>query len=325
MRWHSSSRFWRTKQGPHSSKGACRRRRTLTSQAIAEADPRENEQAPVETLTHLPELVIVPPTERAGVDLRELWRYRELLYFLTWRDVKVRYKQTALGAAWAILQPTLTMLVFTLFFGRLGGMENRTGEVPYPVFALAGLVPWTFFSNAVSGAGNSIVGSTHLITKVYFPRLIVPLAAITAGLVDFAISMLVLLAATVFFGGEPTWTLVLVPLFIMGITLAATGAGTLIAALTVHFRDFRHALPFLIQLWMFVTPVIYPSSIVPQEWRWVLALNPVAGLIEGFRNCIVGSHLDWNLVGISLGMALCIFAIGVLSFERMEHRFADAI
>lgn len=273
----------------------------------------------------LPELVIGPPGRWNGIDFRELWRYRELLYFLTWRDVKVRYKQTVLGAAWAILQPTLTMLVFTLFFGRLAGMEKQTGGIPYPVFALAGLLPWTFFANAISASGNSLVGSTNLITKVYFPRLVIPLAAVGAGVVDLAISLVVLLLMMAGYRVGVTWQVLLFPLFLAGTILAATGVGTLLSALTVAYRDFRYVVPFMVQIWMFVTPVIYPSSIVPEKWRWLFALNPMAGLIDGFRGAFLGHPLAWGPITISLVTSAVLFLVGAAYFQRVEESFADVI
>lgn len=260
-----------------------------------------------------------------NLPLRELWRYRELLYFLTWRDVKIRYKQTALGAAWAILQPVMTMIVFSLLFGRLAGMESRTGGVPYPIYVFAGLLPWTFFAATLANSGNSVVGSANLITKVYFPRLIIPLASAGAGLVDLAISFSVLLGMMVYYHIGLTTQLFLVPLFLFGTILAATGVGTLLSALTVAYRDFRYVVPFLVQIWMFITPVIYPSSIIPQEWRWLQSLNPMAGLIDGFRASFLGRPLDWPNILISMGVSIVLFFIGVIYFRSVERRFADII
>ncbi|MBB6049273.1 ABC transporter permease [Armatimonas rosea] len=264
---------------------------------------------------------------KSGLNLpfRELWRYRELLYFLTWRDVKIRYKQTALGAAWAILQPVMTMIVFSLLFGRLAGMDTRTGGVPYPIYVFAGLLPWTFFSTALANSGNSVVGSANLITKVYFPRLIIPLASAGAGLVDLAISFSVLLVMMVWYKIALTAQLFLVPLFLFGTVLAATGVGTLLSALTVAYRDFRYVVPFLVQIWMFITPVIYPSSIIPKEWRWVQALNPMAGLIDGFRASFLGRPLEWGNILISLAVSIALFFMGVFYFRSVERRFADII
>jgi lipopolysaccharide transport system permease protein len=270
-------------------------------------------------------LVIEPPRGPGGIDWREIWRYRELLGFLTWRDIKIRYKQTALGAAWAILQPFLTMVVFSIFFGRLAGLGAKTGGVPYPIYVYAGLLPWTFFANAIGTCGNSLVGSSNLITKVYFPRLIIPLGAVGAGLVDLGVSFGILFAMMIYYGTALTWQVLLLPLFLAGTILAATGTGALLAALTVAYRDFRYVVPFLTQLWMFVTPVIYPASIVPERWRWLFALNPMAGLIDGFRAALLGRRLDWPHVGISIGAACLLFVVGALYFQRVERRFADII
>jgi lipopolysaccharide transport system permease protein len=269
--------------------------------------------------------VIRPRTGWAGVDWRELWRYRELLYFLTWRDVKIRYKQTVLGAAWAILQPFMTMVVFSLFFGRLAGLDHRTGGVPYPIYVYAGLLPWTFFANSISNSGNSLISSSNLITKVYFPRLVVPLAAVGAGLVDLAISFAVLLGMMIHYGTPLSGQLLLVPLFLVGTLMVATGVGTLLSALTVAYRDFRYVVPFMVQLWMFVTPVIYPSSIIPAKWRWLLCMNPMAGLIDGFRSAFLVRPMDWPHIGISFAISLFLFLAGTSYFRRTECRIADII
>ena len=258
-----------------------------------------------------------------GLDLRSAWAYRELLYFLTWRDLKVRYKQTALGAAWAVLQPTLMMLVFTLFFGRLAGMPSD--GVPYPLFAYAGLLPWTFFSNAVSGSGNSLVGSSHLITKVYFPRMIIPAAAVGAGLADLLLGFLVLVPLMLYYGVVPGAHLfMLVPLVLLA-ALLALGVGMWMSALNVKYRDVRFALPFLIQLWMFASPVIYPLSQVPQGWRWVMALNPMTGVIQGFRSALLGQPFDWGSLAASAAVTLAALVYAAYSFRRMEKSFADIV
>jgi lipopolysaccharide transport system permease protein len=269
--------------------------------------------------------VIRPPTGWVGIDWHELWRFRELLYFLTWRDVKIRYKQTALGAAWAVLQPFLTMVVFALFFGRLAGLEHKTGGVPYPIYVYAGLLPWTFFASALAASGNSLVGSSNLITKVYFPRLSIPLAAVGAGLVDLAVSFTVLFGLMLFYRTPVSWQLLWVPLFLAGTVMVATGVGALLAALTVAYRDFQYVVPFMIQLWLFVTPVIYPPSIVPERWRWVLFLNPMAGLIEGFRAAFLARPLDWLSIGLSMLISLGLFLAGTTYFQQVEDRFADII
>jgi lipopolysaccharide transport system permease protein len=271
------------------------------------------------------ELVIEAPQGRVGIDWRELWRYRELLYFLTWRDVKIRYKQTALGAAWAILQPLMAMVIFSIFFGRLAGLGEKTGGVPYPIYVFAGLLPWTFFANAIGSSGKSVVGSANLITTVYFPRLVTPFAAVGAGLVDLGVSLTVLLGLMAWYGVPLSWQLLLAPLFLLGTVLAATGVGALLSALTVAYRDFQYVVPVMVQLWMFVTPVIYPPSIVPEQWRWLLALNPMTGLIDGFRAAFLARPLDWPNIAISLGVSAAAFLAGAAYFRTVERRFADII
>lgn len=282
-----------------------------------------DEPAPPEAVG---ELQIIEPTRGwPRLDARELWRYRELLYFLVWRDIKIRYKQTALGAAWAVLQPLTTMVVFSLFFGRLAGLENRTGGVPYPIFVYAGLLPWTFVANTVGACGNSILNEIHLITKVYFPRLVIPLSTAGAGLVDFGVAFVVLLGMIAWYGVGASVQLVALPLLLAGLVLAATGVGLFFAALTVAYRDFRYVVPFTVQLWMFVTPVIYPPAIVPRELRWLLLANPVAGTIEGFRAAILGTPMPWLAMAVSLAISTGLFAGGVIYFRSVERRFADII
>jgi lipopolysaccharide transport system permease protein len=276
-------------------------------------------------MSALPDYQVIEARGNLGINWREVWQYRELLYFLTWRDIKIRYKQTALGAAWAILQPFLTMLVFSLLFGRLAGMENKTGGIPYPIYVFAGLLPWTFFSTAIANCGSSVVGSTNLITKVYFPRLIIPLASGGAALVDFLIAAILLLAMMVYYHLGVTVQILAAPLFLLGTTLAATGVGTLLSALTVAYRDFRYVIPFLVQIWMFVTPVIYPSTLIPEQWRWLQFLNPMAGLIDGFRGAFLGSPLRWSQIGLSLVMSCVFFVLGASYFRKVERRFADII
>lgn len=255
--------------------------------------------------------------------LAELWRYRELLYFLTLRDVKLRYKQTLLGAAWAILQPLCAMLLFTLVFSRLARLPSD--NIPYPLFAYAGLVPWTFFSNAITNAANSLVGSTSLVTKVYFPRLIIPAAPVLAGLVDLGIALLLLVPLLIYYRITLTWQLLFLPLFICLATLLAFGVGMLLAALNVKYRDIRYALPFLVQLWLFASPVIYPLSITPPKWKWVFTLNPMTGIIEGTRSSLFGLPFDWTAIGVSLVVALFVIALAAYFFRRVEDGFADVI
>src|SRR4030095_14782473 len=250
-------------------------------------------------------------SEESGVqlDLGELWSYRELLYFLTLRDIKVRYKQTLMGVAWVIIQPLTTALIFTLVFGRFVRLD--TGALPYPLFALSGLLLWLFFANAVTNSTNSLVSNANLITKVYFPRMSIPAASVGAGLVDLAVAFLLLIVLCVYYRAPLTLNLLLLPLFVLLMALLALGVGLLSAAVTVKYRDLRHALPFIIQLWMFASPVIYPSSVVPVQWTWLLLINPVAGIIEGFRASLTGHSFDWLPVSISAAItfALLVFSV----------------
>ena len=255
--------------------------------------------------------------------LAELWRYRELLYFLTWRDVKLRYKQTLLGAAWAIIQPLFAMLLFTLIFARLARMPSD--NIPYPVFAYAGLLPWTFFANAITSSANSLVGNAGLVTKVYFPRLIIPAAPVLAGLVDLAIAFALLIPLLIYYRITISWQLLLLPAFIAWATLLAFGVGVILATLNVRYRDIRYALPFMVQLWLFASPVIYPLSIVPARWKWLVMLNPMTGIIEGVRSSLFGHALDWTAIVISIAVTLCITGLSIYYFRRVEDNFADII
>ncbi len=274
--------------------------------------------------SHDPPLVTIEANRSwVALDLRGLWTYRELLYFLTLRDVKVRYKQTAMGAAWAILQPLFAMLIFTLFFGKLARIPSD--GVPYAIFAYAGLLPWTFFSNAINNSGNSLITNTNLITKVYFPRMIIPAAAVGAGLVDMAIAFLVLIGLMVYYGIGVSPRLVAIPFLVLLTATLALGVGMWLSALNVKYRDIRHALPFLIQLWMFVSPVIFPSSMVPQKWRWMFSLNPLTGIIDGFRAALFGWPFPWSGLATSLVITLIILIYSAYSFRRMERMFADLI
>ena len=259
------------------------------------------------------------------VDFRELWQYRELLYFLTWRDVKVRYKQTVLGAAWAVLQPFATMVVFSLFLGRLAGMSS--GRIEYPLFVFAGLLPWTFFATAVAQAGSSVVGNQNLVTKVYFPRLFIPAGAVAAALVDLAVAFGMLLAMMFYYGIMPGWSMLLVPLLVAGLTVAALGVGVLLSALTVAYPDFRYVVPFMVQLWMFATPTIYmqADAVISPKWHSLLPFNPAFGLILNFRQACLGGPLDWHALGISSAVAVALLVGGCLYFRRVERSFADII
>ena len=272
-----------------------------------------------------PTLVIGASSAWQFVDLGELWRYRELLLFLVWRDVKIRYKQTVLGALWAILQPLATMIVFSLFFSRVA--QPAADGPPYPLFVLAGLLPWFFFSNSVSSASQSIVSNQSLVTKIYFPRLMIPMGAVAAGLVDFGISLGLLLVMMAVYGVAPTWGLALAPVLIALLVLASLGVGTLLSALTVAYRDVRHVVPFLVQLWMFATPAIYLSSgeAIAGRWNWLLPLNPAHGLILNFRAAVLGGPFDWYALGVSAAVAFAFVLAGCLYFRRVERSFADII
>lgn len=273
-------------------------------------------------------LIITPPSGWRAVDWRELWRYRELLWFLAARDVKVRYKQTVLGAAWAVIQPLFTMIVFSIFFGKLAGMPSD--GLPYPLFSLAALLPWQLFSYALTQASNSVVAEQRLITKVYFPRLIIPLASVLSGLVDFAIAFVLLLAMI---GGYAwlghdvalTWAVLTTPLWVLFAVAAALAVGLWLAALNVEYRDFRYTLPFLTQFWLFVTPVAYPSSLVPEVWRPLYGLNPMAGVVEGFRWALLGGPWPGPLLGVSAAAVVLLLVGGVYYFRRLERSFADVV
>ena len=271
-----------------------------------------------------PHVVIQASKAWRPIDFNELWSFRELLYFLTWRDVKVRYKQTILGATWAILQPLLTMVIFTLLFGRLAGIDSE--GVPYPLFAYAGLLIWVFFSNSVSNSGNSLVGSANLITKIYFPRLLIPAGAVAAGLVDLALAFVVQVALMIYYGIRPTWAILMVFPLVLVTTMLALGIGMWLSAFNVKYRDVRYAIPFLMQLWMFASPIIYPVSFLPDKWRWILTLNPLTGLIENFRIAIFGNgSFNWKSLGVSTLITAVVLVYASFSFRRMERQFADIV
>ena len=274
--------------------------------------------------TAIPIEVIEPKKGWVPLDLREIWTYRELLYFLTKRDIKVRYKQTVLGGLWAIIQPFFMMVVFTLFFGRLAKVPYD--GIPYPIFVYAGLLPWTYFANALSASGNSLVGSANLITKVYFPRLIIPASASLAGLLDFFVAMIVLGAMMIYYQFAPNISILLLPCLVSLTFLCAVGVGLWLSALNVEYRDIRYVIPFLIQLWMFVSPVIYPVSMLKEEYRWLLALNPMGGVIEAYRSSLLGHMpVNWFLLSLSTIIILILFISGLYYFRRMERSFADVV
>jgi lipopolysaccharide transport system permease protein len=279
--------------------------------------------ATAESRPRVPVLVIRGGRKWLGFGLRDLWTHRDLFYFLAWRDVKVRYKQTVLGIAWAVLQPFLTMVVFTALFGRLAHVPSD-GE-PYAIFSYAALLPWNFFNNAVTNSSNSLVGNANLISKVYFPRLVIPGAAVGAALVDFAIAATILFLMMAAYGLAFTPRLFMFPVLTLLATVVALGIGTWMSALNVKYRDVRYALPFALQVWMFLTPIIYPLSFVPAAWRWVLQLNPLSGIIEGFRDAVFGRPFDWTALAGSASLAIVLLICAAYVFRRMELEFADII
>jgi lipopolysaccharide transport system permease protein len=265
--------------------------------------------------------VIRPQRGWRAIDARELWRYRELLYFLVWRDIKVRYKQTVIGAAWAVIQPVCTMVIFSVIFGRFAKIPSE--GVPYPVFVYAGLLPWLFFANAVSQSSLSLVNQSHLLTKVYFPRLFIPASSIGVGLVDFGLSFGVYVGIMLWYARMPGISVILLPALLLLTALTALGVGVLLASVTVVYRDFRMVVPFMVQVWLYLSPVVYPVTIVPEAYRWTMALNPMTGIIGGFRSVLLNRPLDWAALGTSTIVTLILLAAGVCNFRRTERRFAD--
>lgn len=270
-------------------------------------------------------VTVIKPSSKWGLpSLREVWRYKDLLYFLVWRDVKVRYKQTLLGAAWAVIQPFFTMVVFSIFFGRFAKVP--TDGLPYPIFAYSALIPWHYFANALSQSGESLVKEQRLITKVYFPRLIVPLAPMFSGLVDFAIAFSLLIAMMIWYNLKPTIGVLALPLWIILAMITALVVGIWFSALNVRYRDVRYTIPFLTQLWLFSTPIAYSSSIVPERWRTLYGLNPMAGVVEGFRWGLLGKKPpSIHMVMISAGMVVFLLIAGLIYFRRTERTFADIV
>jgi lipopolysaccharide transport system permease protein len=272
----------------------------------------------------VPITLIRPSKGWISLKLGELWAYRELLFFLTWRDVKVRYKQTVLGVAWAIIQPVFTMVVFSLFFGHLAKMPSD--GIPYPIFSYAALVPWQFFANGLSASSNSLVGSANLIRKVYFPRLVIPISSVVSGAVDFVLAFLVLLGMMLAYGVAPTWNALWLPLLLLLALVTALGAGLWLTAMNVQFRDVRYAVPFLIQAWMFATPIAYPSSLLDEPWRTLYGINPMVGVVEGFRWALLGTETaPGPIVLISALVAVGLLVGGAFYFRRMEKTFADVV
>jgi len=272
----------------------------------------------------LPTLRIAPPRGWLDIDLRELWAARELLYFFVWRDIKVRYKQTAIGAGWAVIQPFMTMVVFSLFFGKLAKMPSY--GLPYPIFYYSALLPWTYFAGALQNATSVVVDEQHIITKVYFPRLVLPLSAVVSGLLDFAIAFVVLLGLMAYYRIVPHPTMLLLPCFLLLAIFTALGVGLWLSALNALYRDVRYVVPFLVQFWLFASPVAYPSSLVPERWRWLYGLNPMAGVIEGFRWALTGHGQPPNiLLAASTGMVLLLLGGGLAYFHHMEGTVADIV
>jgi lipopolysaccharide transport system permease protein len=267
---------------------------------------------------------VTPTRGWVSLRLRDLWTYRELIYFLTWRDIKVRYKQTLLGAAWAVLQPLLTMLVFSLFFGRLAGIPSD--GVPYPIFTFAALVPWTFFANGLTQASSSLVSNANLITKIYFPRLAAPLATILAGVIDVVLAFGVLLVMMAYYGIAPTANVVWLPAFLLLAVITSLGVGLWLSAMNVLFRDVRYTLPFLTQFWMFATPIAYPSSMLSEPWRTIYGINPMVGVVEGFRWTLLGTDAaPGGVAVVSAVVAVGLLVSGAYYFRRMERTFADLV
>jgi len=272
----------------------------------------------------VPVTVIRPSRGWVSLNLRDLWEYRELLYFLTWRDIKVRYKQTVLGVAWAIIQPFFSMVVFSLFFGKLAKIPSD--GIPYPVFNYAALVPWTFFANGLIQSSSSLVGNANLIKKVYFPRLVVPISSVLSGAVDFVLAFVVLLGMMLYFGIVPTWNVVWLPLLLLLALVTALGVGLWLTAMNVQFRDVRYAVPFLVQAWMFATPIVYPSSLLDEPWRTLYGINPMAGVIEGFRWALLGTETaPGPIILVSTLVTVVLLVSGALYFRRMEKTFADVV
>jgi len=295
----------------------------LTKQAV---ELRLPDEQPATTGT--PVVVIQPTRGLASLRLHDLWQYRELLFFLAWRDVKVRYKQTALGIAWVLLQPVIAVLIFSLIFGLL--LQVPSGDVPYPVFAYTALLPWNYFSGALARSSTSLVGSANLITKVYFPRLIIPMSAVVSGLVDLGVSFVVLIALMAIYGIAPTPAILLLPVFVLLATLTALAFGLWLSALNVRYRDINYLVPFLVQIWMYITPVIYSTTMIPERFRFLLGLNPMTAVVEGFRWALLGAAASslqapaW-IYGLSLGVLILALISGLVYFRTTERTFADIV
>ena len=288
------------------------------------AEPAQLKLSSEQSFRNASALRVEPRRAWTSIDLKELWHYRELLYFLTWRDVKVRYKQTALGAAWAIIQPFFMMLVFSLFFGRLARVPSD--GIPYPVFAFCGLLPWQLFAHALTESSNSLVGNQNLITKVYFPRLVIPIAAVLGGVIDFFIAFVILLGMMLYYGIVPGVAILALPGFLLLALLTALSVGLWLSALNAQYRDVRYTINFLVQFWLFATPVAYPSSLVPEKWRPLYGLNPMAGVVDGFRWALLGkSGPPGLMLWVSVIVVVILLLGGLYYFRRMEQEFADVV
>ncbi len=292
---------------------------------ISQSNTNSNIQSlkPHNDLPDKPVVVIEPRRGSIAINLHDLWQYRDLLYILALRDIKVRYKQTVLGILWAIIQPLFMMIIFTLFFGRLAKIPSD--GIPYPLFAYAGLLPWTFFSNALNSSGNSLVGNSSLITKVYFPRMIIPIAAVGSGLIDFVIAFGLLVLLMLYYNIGFSLNILMLPILTLLTALLTIGIGMWMSALNVKYRDIRYALPFLIQLLMFATPIIYPSSLIPDKWRWLFMINPLTGLVEGYRSAIFGKPFDLTGLSISIFIIFVVLIYSAYTFRQMERSFADIV
>lgn len=271
----------------------------------------------------LPVTIITPPKKWVPIDFKELWAYRELLYIFTWRDVKLRYKQTALGAAWAIIQPLFAMVIFTVIFGGFAKIPSE--GVPYPLFSLAALLPWTLFAEGLSRSTLSMVQNQNILTKVYFPRLIMPLSGILSPLVDFCVSFSILVVMMAYYGFMPTVNVIFLPLFILFAVLTSLSVGIWLSALNVMYRDFQYTVPFLVQIWLYASPVVYPSSLLPEKWQVLYGLNPMAGVIEGFRWALLGTNPPGAMMGVSLAVVLALLVAGIFYFRRVEQYYADIV
>jgi lipopolysaccharide transport system permease protein len=278
---------------------------------------------PVSQEAEVPTIILRPPRKWVPVDFKELWEYRELLYFFTWRDVKLRYKQTGLGIAWAIIQPLFMMVIFSVFFGGLAKIPSD--GIPYPLFTLAALLPWTLFAEGMTRSTISMVSNANIMTKVYFPRLIMPTASIMSPLVDFCVAFGILIIMMAYYGFVPTINVIFLPLLIIFAMMTSLAIGLWLSALNVKYRDFQYTVPFLIQIWLFASPVVYPASMIPQQWQFIYAMNPMSGVIEGFRWALLGTNPPSMMIFISLGVVIALLVSGVFYFRRMEQYFADIV